>query len=69
MELLPPPAVTARRAHSSRLYLLAPNLYATSRRAWDSWQALTSNEKRRYLGLARRSSSSDPDRAARIFGA
>ena len=39
------------RAHSSRLYLLAPNLYATSRKAWEYWQSLTTNERRRYLGV------------------
>ena len=58
------------RTHSSRLYLVAPNLYATSRKAWDSWQSLTSSERRRYLGLARRTNRrtgrSNQSRAVRV---
>jgi len=45
--------LTVARADSSRLYLLAPNLYATSRKAWEYWQSLTTNERRRYLGVTR----------------
>jgi hypothetical protein len=51
--------MNTQRPHSSRLYLLAPNLYATSRKTWDYWQSLSLGERRRYLGLARKATRSD----------
>jgi hypothetical protein len=41
------------RANSSRFYLLAPNLYATSRTAWEYWESLPVNERRRYARATR----------------
>jgi len=41
------------RPDSSRLYLLAPNLYATSREAWEYWQSLTVKDRTRYLQVTR----------------
>jgi hypothetical protein len=37
----------------SRLYPLAPNLYATSRSAWEYWHSLTHSERARYVQAAR----------------
>jgi hypothetical protein len=36
----------------TRIYQLAPNLYAKSRRAWEFWRSLAQHERERYMRVA-----------------
>jgi hypothetical protein len=49
--------VTHMASDKSRLYPLAPNLYATSRRAWEDWHSLPHSERARYVQAARTTTS------------